>query len=405
MSNPPTTPEQRVAAVVADDVLRDTATLLSDGWGAGVDLRVVEQLRPHVARLRVLGTPSTDHPSVILRVGPDRLRAGDLGGGIGWGPAFGNEVAGMRFLNDIEMTEPFVPDVLGCDLEQQLLVTEDVGSGPSLADLLLQAGSEASPREALVEHARLLGRIAASTRERVDEYRSLRRGIGFPGRASLLDELTSAEVRAVIDRRGADLDLAMTSGLDRELRDVDRWVAEPDRWLAYTPADACPDNNVWNGRGLRLFDFGFGGLRHLALDAAYSLIPFPTCWCCAPLPADLSDAMLVAFRGEVARSLPDVDDLALWEEQLAMASAAWFSGFIAMIAERELDREKQRGPLSGREAVVVQLEAVAERVREPLPAIGRTAERMATALRARWNVRDVPTYPALRGSPGSSGAT
>jgi hypothetical protein len=385
----------RVPTLFTEAVLAETSALLRDAWGTPVELEVESELRSHVARVRVAAGSGSLPATVIVRAGPDRVGAGTPDDGIGWAAAFGNEVAGLVFLNAVDETAPFVPDLLADDLERQIVVVEDLGTGASLADLLL--GSDPDPAiVALVEHAQLLGHIAATTRDRVDEYRDIRQRVGYLGPASLLDELTTAEVRGVLDRTGADLGLAVGADLDAELASIDAWLADPGAWLAYTPADACPDNNVWDGHRLRLFDFGFGGLRHLALDAAYSVIPFPTCWCYAPLPAGVTEAMLEAFWAEVATTLPDADDPAVRQRQLAFALGAWFSGFVAMIAEREAGRMKQRGPLPGRDAVVAQMEVIADRVRDHLPATAELAGGMAAQLRSLWNVDHVPTYPALR---------
>ena len=55
---------------------------------------------------------------------------------------------------------------------------------------------------------------------------------------------------------------------------------------ALVHGDACPDNVHRLADGVcRIFDFETSGWGAVALDAAYLLAPFPSCWCFASLPA------------------------------------------------------------------------------------------------------------------------
>jgi hypothetical protein len=324
----------------SDGALTDARTLLERRWDTPIALIVVERMRPHVWRAEVgvpelhadVSRPTGIPASVIVRVGPDRLD-GPPAPGIGWAAAFANEWAGSLFLDGLSEVTDAVPQVLAHDLDAQVLVTEDLGRGPSLATLLTSDDADAAVA-ALSSHAGLLGRIAAETRDRTDGYRKIRARAGEVGRASLLDELRSDELRAVLPRWDDELAVSPPAGLEAELDAIDRETREPGAWAAYSPADACPDNNVVVDGQVRIFDLGFGGVRHLALDAAYAVIPFPTCWCYAPLPAGVSDRMQTAFRAEVARALPEAGDDDVWAQKLAWACAAWFVGFIATVVTR-----------------------------------------------------------------------
>jgi hypothetical protein len=383
---------------MVDAVLADAGTLLEQRWGTRPELTICERLRPNVWRTEVAAAPSDLPRSVIVRVGPERLE-GELPAGIGWASVFANEWAGQVFLNRLgDHVAGRVPDLLAHDLDARILVTEDLGAGPSL-ETLLNGSDATAASDALVDHARLLGTIAASTRDRVDEYRELRARAAPSSPASMLDSLRSDELRSVLPRLEDELRLAVPLGLEDELVALDREANEAGRWLAYTPADACPDNNVVTGGVLRIFDFGFGGVRHLALDAAYSVIPFPTCWCYGRLPAEVSTRMLAAFRDEVVGILPEAADDRTWEQKLAWATGMWFTGFIASVAARELDREQQRGPFTGRQAAVAQLAVVAARTRGHYPAISDLAGRLGDRLGARWQVDDDCTYAAFTSTP------
>jgi hypothetical protein len=381
------------------ELVADLRGLLDQQPGDEAELTVIEQLRPHVWRLAVVSSARGLPDSVIARVGPERAQ-GTPRPGIDAAAVFANEWAGSVFLAQLEPVGHAGPTVLACDLGAQLLIVEDLGTGPSLATLLHGADQQRAIA-ALREHARLLARIAAASQPRTDDYRRLRRRAGPAVAASLLDDLSSAELRRALARCETDLGIAPPTGLDAELESIDRETRTPGRWLAYTPADACPDNNVVTEDGLRLFDFGFGGLRHLALDAAYSVIPFPTCWCYAPLPSNVRDAMLTAFRSELVEALPEASDDRVWEQKLAWACGAWFVGFVGAVAVRELDRDQQRGHLSGRQVAVAQLQAIASATASHYPAISELADRLAAELRARWGITTIETYPSLERRPSS----
>ena len=113
-----------------------------------------------------------------------------------------------------------------------------------------------------------------------------------------------------------------------ELRGLDGLLGGPPQAWALTPSDACPDNNRLTADGLVLLDLEGAQLRHVAWDAAYLLVPWPSCWCSWRLPADVAHAALESWRAAVA--LPYAHDPA-FEDDLrtvslgwAMTSAGWF---------------------------------------------------------------------------------
>jgi hypothetical protein len=109
---------------------RVAAALLSTAWGERAEVLVTEALpdRTHVFRLRLDGGRS----AVLKR----RDRDGEAGG-------FGIELATLEYLN--AMPVPVAPRLLGADAEAGLMLMEDLGAGPSLADSLL-AGSPLAGR-------------------------------------------------------------------------------------------------------------------------------------------------------------------------------------------------------------------------------------------------------------------
>jgi Ser/Thr protein kinase RdoA (MazF antagonist) len=65
------------------------------------------------------------------------------------------------------------------------------------------------------------------------------------------------------------------------------------------------------------------------LDIAYLVAPWPSCWCFAPLPPDVADAALAAYRS--VRPLGDQ-----WERELAAALAAFLASRIGVFDQPDL---------------------------------------------------------------------
>lgn len=99
---------------------------------------------------------------------------------------------------------------------------------------------------------------------------------------------------------------------------------------ALTPGDACPDNNAETPGGLVLLDFETAGFRHIAWDAAYLTVPWPTCWCSWRLPAAVQAAALARWRATVEPALGPAVAAALDDAirdatvGWALITAAWF---------------------------------------------------------------------------------
>ena len=98
---------------------RAAEALLARAWGPGTSVRAAEPIwdRSHVVRLQL-----ATGRSVVMK-----KRAGK--------DTFGAELGALEYLN--EMPEPVAPRLLGADADAGILLMEDLGPGPSLADSLL----------------------------------------------------------------------------------------------------------------------------------------------------------------------------------------------------------------------------------------------------------------------------
>jgi hypothetical protein len=167
---------------------------------------------------------------------------------------------------------------------------------------------------------------------------------------------------------------------------------------ALTPADACPDNNVMTPAGLVLLDFEQATTRHVAWDAAYLVLPWPSCWCAWGMPAEIAEAALARWRAVVAASIPVVAtptfdrDLDIAVAAWAFLSSAWF--LPRAIANEDPFGRAVRGP-TRRSAIRHRMRLAAQR-RAVMPALADLADEVLTATAAPWGDPRLPNAPAYR---------
>ena len=121
---------------------RAAEALLDRAWGPGTSVRAAEPIwdRSHVVRLHL-----ATGRSVVMKKRADN-------------DSFGVELAALGYLNG--MPEPVAPRLLGADAGAGILLMEDLGPGPSLADSLL-TGDRPRVRADLVSYAEALGSMHA----------------------------------------------------------------------------------------------------------------------------------------------------------------------------------------------------------------------------------------------------
>ncbi|WP_219471152.1 phosphotransferase [Nonomuraea rhizosphaerae] len=213
------------------------------------------------------------------------------------------------------------PEPLAVDASFPFIVMSDLGDAPSLADALL-GSSARQARDALRSWARTYGRIALAGAEREREFDDLRAKYSQGD-----DELS------VFDRIGdpADWLPVVPDGLREEIGAV---AESMRRYPVFSPGDICPDNNLLTPGGFRVLDFEGAGFHSAFLDAAYTRMPFATCWCVFRLPAEVSQEIEAVYRGEVVRLYPDLADDFLWARGVRHAVATWTMFMTAMVLPR-----------------------------------------------------------------------
>ncbi|TNM64431.1 hypothetical protein FHN55_12810 [Streptomyces sp. NP160] len=251
--------------------------------------------------------------------------------------AAAREEAALRLAT--ERGAPGVVPLLGVGEDPPVLVLEDLGSAATLADRLL-GDDPASATDALVAWGSAVGRLQAATCEARPAFEAAlaeASPFGAPDVDGVRDAVAGAvavlrreaprvHVRAGLDDAAADELAALVEHLERA--DAPRGLVPgdtcPDNALLVAPGDGAPD-------GVRLLDFEGAAHRHVAWEAAYLALPWPSCWCSWRLPDHAVEAGLAAWREAVAPAVPascSAADLAADVDAAVVAwtavSAAWF---------------------------------------------------------------------------------
>ena len=362
------------------------AGLLASAWGEQTEIRAAELIwnRRHIVRLH-LG----DDRSVVLK------RRGDQPAHSGQGRSFGVELAVLEYLN--AMPVPVAPRLLGADPDAGILLIEDLGPGTSLADSLL-AGDHAPGRG---RPGRL--RPCAGCAARV-EHRAARRPGRPPGPLRAGAPPGPAWLGAVESGRDAFLDAATrlgvpTGGVAAEISGIAAMLTGTG-YDGLVHGDACPDNVHLADGVCRIFDFETSGWGAVALDAAYLLAPFPSCWCFASLPAEVAAPAVAAYRG----GLRDAG-IELGPDWDAVTAAALASFIIARgrVIGRALDEDRPWGTTTMRPRLLTWLRTFTGTASRAgvLPRLADLAAALHDQLSQRWPGLVIPEYPALA-QPGAA---
>lgn len=235
--------------------------------------------------------------------------------------SFVREAVSYQLFTSLAAEDRVCPELFAHDGETRLLVLEDLGRAPTLADRLLGDDPRAAER-ALLSWSHSLGRMQATTAGREADLDALQRRLSPP---TAKDPL-AVEGPTALDELPALLDSELgvpTSTAAVHCADRTKGLLGAGRHRAFSPSDSCPDNNLITSRGVRFLDFEGGCVRNVMFDAAYVRVPFPTCWCAFRLPAGMSDAMLAGWRAEVRAMWPDLDEDEVLLPRLLDAQLFW----------------------------------------------------------------------------------
>lgn len=386
-------PGAEVAAAIAA-----AESVLTRRFGATVRLAQPENLggsrRSVVLRLRVVETPfSIPSTLVVKRYGPaPKPPQVD---------PFCREAASYQLFNALPAEGRLSAELVAFDATQRLMVLEDLGRSPTLADKLL--GDDARSAEtALLGWARAMGRLHASTADREEDFDALLRRLGVDDTrdplAARLGQVLAETPALLTEALGVPVPAAVQSEANRAAR-----LADSTRFRAYSLADACPDNSIMGSRGIRFTDFEDGCARDVVLDAAVMRVPFPSCWCALGMPGGMAEAMLAAWRAEVGAVWPELesDELLLPRVLHAQILWVWLSTWRFLPRAGESDRRMDDHLYSPRRSAVLTdrwQRLLSDAEAAGVPAVAEHAADVVAALRARFGSDAVrlPLYPAFR---------
>jgi Ser/Thr protein kinase RdoA (MazF antagonist) len=360
--------------------------LLSAAWGERAGVLSAEPLqgRTDVFRLR-----RDDGRSAVLK-----RRGEGRGEGQPGDEAFGIELATLEYLN--AMPVPVAPRLLGADTEAGIVLIEDLGRGPSLADSML-TGQYDQAHADLIAYARALGSLHAWSRSRGAALAALRARYA-PGAA-----LEPAWMGAIERGREAFLGVAAalglaTDGAGDEISGLGALMSGSgpggSGYLGLVHGDACPDNVRLTGGDCLIFDFETSGWGPVVLDAAYLLAPFPSCWCFGALPAAVAVPAMDAYRAQVRTAGIELGPD--WDGAMAAAVAGWIIAR-GTVLTGALDEDSRWGTTGIRPRLLAWLRSFtgAAGQADVLPRLRTLAAELDEVLSRRWPQAPVPEYPAL----------
>ncbi|MDQ2584292.1 hypothetical protein [Saccharothrix yanglingensis] len=379
-----------------DDAVAAAESVLSGRFGAPVRLADPEDLggagRSVVARVRVAHTPFSLPRTLVLKRYPQQVADRD---------PFAHEVVSHKLLTALPSEERLTPELVAQDNAKRLVVLEDLGKAPRLAEKLLGPDARAAER-GLLSWAHAMGRLHATTAGRDADFDALMRRQG----SQCCADPIAVDVHTALDGLPALLSRALgvdTPGSVRGFAQAAVRGFTTSRRRAFSPSTSCPDNHLVTSKGVRFLDFEGGCVRDIVFDAACLRVPFPSCWCAYGLPPGMSEAMLAAWRAEVSSVWPDLDDDAVFLPRLLEAQLLWvwlgtwrgLPGLDSALpsGHRPLDSPPRTAVLTTRWA----------RLRADALALGAAhvaahADEVVSALVSRYGAQaaELPLYPAFR---------
>ncbi len=286
-----------------------------------VEVRLTERLpggdRAVVFRALAVGPQGEQH-AVVLKAPT----------GMGGGSA--REEAALRLAAKHRLSG--IVRLLGSSIDPPLLVLADLGRGPTLADRLLGDDPEAA-RAGVLRWAATVGSVQAATAALGPAFAAELAAVsplGAPPVDTTRDTLAEAAVALARDlpRMGVAVPAAALAELRGVADALDGSRAGAPAGLV--PGDTCPSNAVETDTGIVLLDFEAAEHRHVAWEAAYLCVPWPSCWCSWRLPEEVTAQALQAWRQAAAPGAPAVltpdfqDDLARATIAWVFISASWF---------------------------------------------------------------------------------
>lgn len=324
---------------------------------------------------------------------PKEIQAHDM-------PRFWRDWAGAALLTAVAPKMTLAPRFYGGDAVLNFIVLEDLGTGTSLVEPLLQ-GNSAAARAALLQLIRQLGRMHAATKNQRDQF------------VRLLQNIEPEAVSTVANNRLRSLDLqklaaditaicSLPAGFLAEAEQVINAVTRPGPFTTFIHGDICPDNLHSQNGQMHIIDFERSHYGHALRDALYPRMNFPTCWCANQVPPDIIDECEAVYRTETVQAFPEMADDLIFSEQRLYVAASWLLDTLSWMLVLARDPEQADavwGIASIRGRILTHLSAFLSLAEAPeqLPALHDTAVALFNTLQKSWPETNIlPTYPAFQ---------
>jgi len=349
--------------------------------------------------------PSSEHAVVLRAVATDRAGQDHrlvLKAPVGSGPGSAREEAALRIAAQVQA--PGVVQLFAVGTDPLVLVLADAGNGPTLADRLL-ADDPVAAEAAVLKWAARLGDLQAATTGAREEFASRLAALSPLGAVPVDTSRDAvAEACGVLARDLPRLGVPLSAGAIEELRELPDAldVTAPGAPGALVPGDTCPSNAVAGDDGLVLLDFEGAEYRHLAWEAAYLTVPWPSCWCSWRLPDAVAGQALSCWTRAVASRHPAVTTAA-FQDDLVRATLGWVFISVGWFLGRALDGDPpppdpaRRHMIPTRQALLQhRLRVAAQQRTTLLPALRDLAAQTLEVTLQEWGPQPLSLAPAFR---------
>jgi len=300
-----------------------------------------------------------------------------------------DEWAGLLFLTQRGLHVG--PRFLAGSEEARLFVMEDLGRGQRLEELL-QDDDARTASGGLMSIVRLTALLHVRTLGAQSDYDSVRQAIEprhervrIENARYLVDN--AGRLRRWVEMVGARED----PGLQADLEQLARELADPGPFLAFTHGDMAPGNSLFTREGPRLLDFEYAGMRNALYDALMWLLT-------VPLPEELVARADAYYRSGLSQGCYAAQVDSDYLRARATVAAARTVNVFQWISPKALERDRDWAPgFTERAALLRHLERCRFLMEplNPVPALARTLQSLEARLRERWTV-ELPVWPAFR---------
>lgn len=373
--------------------------VLSAVVGSSIQFTGIECLSKRVRRNLLLRChiPSEANLPLSLMIKKVKVDSHHLENADSWDTVrFFHDWVGAQFLSTLPDNFRHSPRFYGGDRNSGLIILEDVQHSARFVESLL-GNDYAQAEQALLQYAECLGHLHMYTIGRAAEFEEMFKTI-VPNVKPIRDTVNIHKHQLMLESLG----IYTENRWLHDLEAINETINHPGEFLAYIHADACPDNVLDTGAGLRLIDFETGHFGHALIDAAYGRMMFPSCWCANRLPHAVVRQMEDTHRAIlIQRCLVAADDR-LFEIALVKACGFWLLYTLTRHLESALRKDLDWGTSTIRQRILARLEAFITTSQEfnQLPGLCNTSSQLLDLLRQRWsNVPDLPLYPAFRDVP------